>query len=502
MTFNKKSIKFISNIENSKSPLSYFILSAIFFMFLRFFLEDLSSPYDYNYSSILHGSMYWITITLIPIIVLTISTKKPLLKVTKVVLLFFPMIILPPIIDLIITFGGGSKMKYLEPEVHSDLWLRFLTLGGDFTGGGITTGQKVTGVLVILLSFLYINLKTRNILKSSFFAILMYPLVFLLAILPFILPKFLQIFGIVYSYSQILMIHTYLIILFPLIVILFYLHNPKIFKIICKDLRLPRYLFYLFIYILGITLTLKNPFLVIYDKNLFYIILVPIACFFGAMFSIFSNNISDLKIDSISNKNRPLVKKRISLKNYKKLMWFFLMLALIYAIVTTAEIFSVIILSVGGYVLYSLPPFRIKRVFIFSKMIIGFNSVLALILGSLTVSRDWMFFPIEYLLGTFIFVSIGANLIDLKDYEGDKKEGIITLPVKIGLNNAKLILGFSFLVLYLAVGLFFSSYYFIVFLFLGVIQFYLITKKDYNEKPILRIILLTLLLVIYYIFTH
>src|SRR5205085_9038295 len=98
--------------------------------------------------------------------------------------------------------------------------------------------------------------------------------------------------------------------------------------------------------------------------------------------------------------------------------------------------------------IYSMPPIRFKRVLLFSKLIIAINSLAMILLGYRLLNGDILFFPAVIIPLLLIGFTLTANVIDIKDYEGDKIGGIITLPGLLGLYWSKLIIGMAFLVTY------------------------------------------------------
>jgi 4-hydroxybenzoate polyprenyltransferase len=109
-------------------------------------------------------------------------------------------------------------------------------------------------------------------------------------------------------------------------------------------------------------------------------------------------------------------------------------------------------------------------------------------------------FPNIIIAFFLIFFTLAINFIDIKDYEGDKKEGIKTLPVILGLEKSKFVIGIFFLLAYLGSYLVVNELYLVtIFLIFGIIQFILINRKDYNEKGVFFIYLLSLFLVIIYL---
>ncbi len=109
-----------------------------------------------------------------------------------------------------------------------------------------------------------------------------------------------------------------------------------------------------------------------------------------------------------------------------------------------------------NYFLYSMPPLQLKRVTFFSKLLISLNSLILVLLGQLFHSGDFGL-PLNIIIFFFVCVTATLNFIDLKDYEGDKNAGIKTLPVALGLDRSKKVIGLFFFISYMTAGLAFSN---------------------------------------------
>jgi 4-hydroxybenzoate polyprenyltransferase len=97
-------------------------------------------------------------------------------------------------------------------------------------------------------------------------------------------------------------------------------------------------------------------------------------------------------------------------------------------------------------------------------------------------------------------VTLVINFIDLKDYEGDKKAGIKTLPVICGLKKAKLIIGGFFLISYAILNwVLLDTNLLVPGLIFGGLHFYYINKRQYQEKLVFLTYLLSLLLLFIYL---
>ncbi|MBU4347809.1 UbiA family prenyltransferase [Candidatus Parcubacteria bacterium] len=509
--------RIIDLLENSKVPFGYFIASFLFIVFLRSFLEIFSSLARFELMQFYHYCLFYITIALFLTLLFKIIIKIELEKIFRVILPTFVIIFVPPIIDLIVCLKKACIMTYLLPSpIHSDnLLYRFFTLGGEYKIiGGITPGIKIELILIIIGSFFYFLIKNKGIIKSLFFSFLTYSIVFIYLIAPIWLNYFLKIFGKSFNYNFNLdFVNLYFLLIVLLSSILFYLYNKNYFKAIIGDLRILRLLHFWLMLILGIVI--GNAYVNkigagfnLYSFIPFPLITVLMVILLAWLYSVITNNIEDKEIDKISNPTRPLI-TTISLDVYKKLAAVILIFIIASSLAIGFEAFFIILIFIGNYFLYSLPPFRLKRITLFSKLIISFNSLILMILGyilgyvyidGVDISQTIRSFPDSLILYILVFFTLAINFIDIKDYKGDKAAGIKTLPVILGLKKSQKIIGLFFLSAYIAAYFFFNFPFFFIYIFiiLGIIQFLLINRQRYSEKPIFIVYLITLLIVIFF----
>ena len=107
-----------------------------------------------------------------------------------------------------------------------------------------------------------------------------------------------------------------------------------------------------------------------------------------------------------------------------------------------------------------------------------------IILGYILL-KEMSGFPLMIVPILLIGFTLTANVIDIKDYEGDKVGGIITLPGLLGLRLSRLIIGCAFLLTYISFAFLIErENYFFLFFAIGLVQFYLVNKKVYNENAV------------------
>jgi len=273
------------------------------------------------------------------------------------------------------------------------------------------------------------------------------------------------------------------------------MHN-KTFRALLSDMRWLRISHYILMLFLGGAIALSHTTQSVTTPTKQFI-LTSISIIFACLFSIITNNISDIRIDKISNPSRPLIKNTISIQSYRMIAIIALFLSIVLAFFVNYQAGITIILFISIYYLYSMPPVRFKRIPIFSKLAISINSLLFIFLGYLLVAGSTDGFPLLLLLLFLIGFTFAANFIDIKDYKGDAIEGIKTLPVLLGPKKSALLISIFVFATYLSFYFFIKNIYFLLMLIIGgCLQLYFINKKNYDERPIFLIYLTNLVIMI------
>ena len=485
--------KIIISLENSKAPMSFFILTFLFSVNLRSFVEAFSvKNFEYfnNAMTIIHYNLFYVSLAISLMILFHLITRKNIISIARVVLTSFIVVIIPPIVDLIISQGKGLKVAYLMPGCHDDLLARFFLFFGDLgkCSFGVTMGIKTEIAFVLVASFFYflINAKKTRILKSMLYTFFVYTVIFFYLAFPSILQVLSLPFQLVNTLTD-----FFLVLTFTLIVLLSYLSRKEYLKAIVRDMRFLRLSHYIGMFIFGVMIS-GVEWVKIRPESKIEMILILIALTFAWLYSVMSNNLEDVSIDEISNVDRPLVKNSIPVNRYATISWFVLALSLSYAALVSFKVFFFILVFIGNYFIYSMPPLKIKRIPVLSKLPIALNSLILLILG-FSMYNSVQSFPLVFYPLFLVGYTLVLNFIDIKDYEGDKKCGIKTLPTIMGLKKGKFLIGLFFVFIYVSVWFYFRGTFLVnLFLLFGFAQFYFINKKNYNERWVFVIYFISL----------
>jgi 4-hydroxybenzoate polyprenyltransferase len=493
--------KIISELEEATYSFNYILISFISILVIRSFIESFTQEnINYlNYSplillnNILHFYFAFISGAMSLTLLFYVATRVEIKKIMRVVLPFYALVLIGPVIDLIASHGYGSNMLYLDDlnkMPSHNLALSFLLFFGQ--DQSMTLGMRVETILACLASLSYFIIKGRSVFISICYSILVYALIFVYCAATMIIHYLLMKLGYEYHYSSLLMLRFYLILISITAIPLLYFSNKQYFIEIVKDMRWLRLSHYIMMLIFGCALAIvgtQNTFYQIlfednqeYSLNLYFCIISIIS---AGIFSIITNNIADQQIDRVCNQARPLITTSIPLQAYNKIAYCALATSLIYAAAVGVKELFLMSVVVASYFIYSMPPVRFKRVLIFSKLIISLNSLVIILLGYILLQSDIKFFPNHIIPIFLIGFTLAANFIDIKDYEGDKVGGIITLPGLLGLRKAKILIGSAFFLTYISFALLPGAIHgWVLMVMGGLMQFYLVNKKLYDEKAV------------------
>jgi 4-hydroxybenzoate polyprenyltransferase len=482
--------KYRSFAENLKIPFGYYLLTFAAFVTLRNFLEIFSDSAKIaiiSFEGHFHYFLFYLCLALTMTLLFSVSTGEKVAETARLVTVSFFFIFLAPLLDLLTSGGQGLNMAYLLPGTHSNLMVRYLTFAGPFEEQGITIGLKLEVAVLVVASFLYFSAKQVSILKSIFFSWVVYTVIFGYAVVPFVIKGILDLFGLYNYFDSMLFVKFYLILLFPLLLIAAHRWDRKAFVSILKDIRPFRQIHALMMFAFGIVL---GPSFLWSQEHLFDLAVTALAIVWGCVFVITTNNLADQEIDRWVNKQRPLVNGAISCRDYQILAVVAGILAIAYAWAASYYTLFTLVLFMGLYSVYSLPPVRFKRVPFFSKLVIAVNSLAFVIMGYVFTGGEVTGFPPLIILWFLVFFTAAMNFIDIKDYSGDKRAGIKTLPVLWGFEKSQRVIGLFFLLACVAAPFAVGQMILLApSAGAGIAQYWLISRKNYKEKWVFSVYL-------------
>ncbi len=177
-TIRERILRFTESVEELPINLGRWLLFLGAIIVLRHFLEQVSGQHKtlYFLSYFIHYPLAYVAPLLTLSVILASLSRERIERVTRLMLFAWLLTLLPPLIDLLFTRGGGNPelIGYLIPKGES-LGPAFLNLFNpafrEFQG--TTAGIRIEAALGCVLAAVYVHLKTRNIGRAiaSFFIV-------------------------------------------------------------------------------------------------------------------------------------------------------------------------------------------------------------------------------------------------------------------------------------------------------------------------------------------
>ena len=169
------------------------------------------------------------------------------------------------------------------------------------------------------------------------------------------------------------------------------------------------------------------------------------------------NQIYDVEIDRVNKPKRPLPSGRLSLSS----AWTFTLVTYLVALVLAwlvapggrHECFWIVVVATVITVLYSVPPFRTKRLGIWANVTIAIPRGVLLKVAGWSAVKTVIAVEPWYIGGIFGLFLLGASTTkDFADMEGDARGGCRTLPIIYGVRRAAWMISPSFVVPFLMIA--------------------------------------------------
>lgn len=510
--------KFKSYLESIVLTPTSWLIGISSTLMVRFFLEALSSKSSSGIvasdaSTLVHYYLFFLSFALGSCMFFYFAIPKWQKVLPQMVIYLFVLTLLAPILDFIISRGNGLSMAYIfyNPK---DLFHSLLT----FFGGtnGITFGIRIEVVIIILLSTFFIYKIQKSFLRAVIGAIILYLSIFVFVGMPSFISILsnanspLQFLGssitnsstfqnnlhgtLLYGYPvraleigfNFLMGKIWFLVAVLLAGVWFVLNQNKKFIHIIKNSRPERVAFHLLAVCAGFYLAwVSSPPAMFSWIDVLSVTTLLLSFYFSWMFAVSINDIADEKIDLISNSSRPLITKTVSIDNMRQVSIIFLLASLIGGFLAGYYAFFLILTFTTLYYIYSAPPTRYKQIPFFSSFIIGLCVLSEVMSGFFLISASKLIsaFPIKTIVAIVISVFLWSNIRDLKDIEGDSKEGIKTIPVLFGPVWGARVVGIMAALAYLLFPLFVDATpLFLLSVPSAVLTYYYSVKKPYHEK--------------------
>ena len=540
MKMLQKIKKIVDAIENFPLSLSRFILAFSALIALRVLGENFlshfgSRPAEFIAGSILATYLFFLFSIILLILFLGAYLQESSKKIANLLLWGFFLVISPPLLDKY--FCGDQRCwSFYAFDSLAGLGKRFLTFFGSDPVIGITYGVRIEVALAVLFLIIYIFVKTKNALKAFLGGFFAYTILFILGSFPswlaflFLAPEKsiarvegLDIAGLFlspiryfsFSGTEILnalnakMNLIYAFLLVPAIVFFFWLNFREKFWAVAKNVRWIQILIHAGLVLFGAGLgAFYFPKNITFDAFSFFALAnLILAAVFAWIASVFLNDIADIEIDKITNKKRPTATGEVPTEDYWQLFLASFLISLVLALTVGGKFFLLILVyQIIGWA-YSCWPFRLKRF----PGVAGFLSAFALALlfsdGFMLLAddQDISRLPAKVFWLLIIAFMISLPIKDLKDIEGDQKNGIWTIPVLLGETWARFAIGLGIFVSYaLSVVWLNAKVLFFPAMVLGAVSFWILQNKKISPRRVhifvFGLLFLYVLLMAYFLF--
>ncbi len=522
--FNKIN-NFVLRIENSKINICWFLLFSALIWLIRQILEiyifstintcnNFSSffkmsticlfmnNYIYFYT-IIANSIWFINMLLLISYILSVFLKEKFLKILKLILMFSFVILSVPLYEYLFWDNILQLTFIYFVWWVKEIFIKIFTLNAFVEQNRPIFFEWM--IIIVSLVYYMIFIKKiswyKSIIYTYFTCVISHLILWFWYIQPesfitknaiFYIHTFLRVD--LFSFQIVL----YILITSIILLLILFKHTNYPFLAFLKNIRFKR-LFLFFLFYIWWFIELKSYF----PNSTIYFIDI-ILCFlpflFYWIFAIHLNDINDLEIDKITNKERPLIKYNIDIEIFE---WicncsFFISFFLSYWLFLNKPILIIInLLNFLLCFLYCQKPIYLRKYF-FSILIVALVDLTPFFYSSalfwydlLSDYKIWQIYLALFAASIFIF-----NIKDIKDIEWDKRNKIQNIFTIFWLDKWKKIFAILNLVWLGAFVLISQKYNYLPFVILTWITttIYLFYAKKPKEKAFFYIFFVAIIL--------
>lgn len=476
--------KIVIIIEKQPFSLPLFCTTFLALILLRIGIESAlgsfeSQSFSFLFFEFAHTFLFFLFAFLCLLPIVRFTGVSSLTRAANLLLFGFLIILTPPVVDAIV-FHGGISWSFYKFDSLSGLLLRFFTFFGDRPDIGITYGVRFEVFMVIIGIGLSAYLHTRKRARVLLAMLTAYLILFILGTFPSYLTLLIQglekgllsitasdIAGLFLSPTELFSQHgldirstlnikmslwyaSLLIIALP--VLIFYFFRP-LFRALFRNARWPQVFYHGGLLFLGGLLAwhFATP-TVLWSHFHFLSIFILVSAVECAWFaSVIVNDCFDITIDEQTNPNRPLISKTIDPLTYRTIGWLLFFASIFLAALVNFSATLILILYQAIAWIYSAPPFRLKRVPVLATFLAGIDGILILLIGFMLISPQHTFalLPPTILIFLFLAYTFALPIKDFKDIAGDRSDHVLTFPVLLGEERARLVFGSIFFLLFI-----------------------------------------------------
>lgn len=510
--------KIIEKIENTPTSFHLWLITFLSIIVARVLMENwlagmVSKTGDYFFHHFSYTLVFFLMAYIIFLGLLMKSLKLEIKKASNVLLWGYLIIIAPPLIDYILLKDSVYLSFYGIYGLEEMFW-RFVTFFGDKPNFGITYGVRVEVALMMVFLFCYSYIKNKKILKSLCLSLAGYTILFVLGTFPswitiitqgfsegFMKIGEVQIVQLFFSSARLFTRETgtylnalsiklsiiYATLVFGLVNLgVFFYYRDK-FIAFLKNARPVQLIYHGGLLVVGMGLGIFFTGLSwspnIFNFCAFLDILIAVALAWLA--SVVINDIYDEKIDSITNKSRPLITKDFSKNDYMTVGVVLFGVSILFSAMVNPKVALILVAYQCLAWAYSAWPLRLKRFPIVASLVSALASILILFSGFILTSanEDISQFPARIFWLILIALVFSLPIKDLKDIQGDEADGVMTIPVIFGEYWGKIVIGGGIFISYFLSFIFLNEYKLMPWAILfGGASYFVVTFSGKNKK--------------------
>ena len=400
---------------------------------------------------ILHQSAFYFAAFVWLSVLVALFSGRSVLKAFNFVATFSPIIILPPLVDLL--FGGGYMLRYI---------ISWRDVAGVLTGffnpfvrlPGITYGMRLEITLAMVGLGLYAYLSRRRLMDAVLTAVSTFFVLMLIGSLPAVVVGITGMPDVFRAHFVSLLpddtLRYALLEMFALslglVAFLFMYRREAAVSIL--TLRLQKLPFYLTMGLVGFFIGWKigaylwpHPF-----KNPFdYLAVLGLLLGLTAAhhFGVLINDYFDVKIDEANRKTTPLVRGVLSPREVKVAASVLFALSLATFLSLNWDAFLLGLALLGLAWIYSAPPLRTKRFYLLGTFTLSLIALFCQYLGASlwVMEKTLLVYPTDVALATIVGVTFGFTVKDVEDEKGDRLFGVWTNYTLFGMKVGRLLSG-------------------------------------------------------------
>jgi hypothetical protein len=456
--------------------------SSILLYILAIVIRDLFQPF-HSVATFLYQNTYYLATSLGIALIFAWITKEQLAATSKIVAAGIIFLLIAPFVDMVVLGYSQPGFLIIAAERISD----------------VTLGLQIELMTLLTIAYLYVRIKTNNLLRSVFGALSVGLLIFGLGSIP----KMLAWCGLVSAWPFpsliVLLLGTAILAGVYLYVLL-----PVASRGFWQYLEFSPVMNYSGLLLLG-TVLRKHYY---FSKDPI-VLLSVVAALSAVIFAYISirmlEAMAQFPVAKAMNLPSPLTLRQMTMAQTAWVMGISLLVAIMFAFTIGKGILPIILILVFFFTHILLFYFQfLQRIPVVNKILYGGACVWMTFLGYTAMYGSLAGFPMQIAWYFLVFFTLALNLLDIRTQPLDSSCYHFTLPTLIPLSLARQIIGLLVLLAFsIAPWVFRLPFLFPYMIGMGCIELYLIAgDKKYREENIFYIFWLSLGFIIGYYLIH